>query len=323
MEDGAMVPDEATADRARQMWEWALEGHGTPEITYRVNERGWATNRGKAWRQVTVLRLLRNPVYAGHIVHRGEIVARNAHPAIVTEQEFQQVQDTIDRRSYQRRKAAPSWAEGFVWHGCGARMYLSGWEADHKKRSRFRCKHAGWAPAQRRGEKCPIRPASVFSSKVEAGIVTALLDLFGRFNDLETVQREITAAQGATDKQRQRQRTALVRRHADLAQQRQRLLDLVLADKIDADLYGARDDALKVEIAAVTEELAATPAPIAPEAIVAQHAHLLDLMAAARVLAERSPAELVPVLAVLQARYVIGEGGNRLEVGEDFLPYFA
>lgn len=314
--DGVLVPGD-DADRVRQMWEWALAGHGSPEIAYRATARGWTTRNGKPWYQTAVLRLLRNPVYAGHVRHRGEVVARDAHPAIITDAEYEQVQDIIARRFDHRRKVAPSWAEGFVWHACGRRMYLSGWHDGGEPRGRFRCQGV-WVSSRDNG-RCGHRPATVFASKVEAGMVAAVLDLAGRFADVEAVAAAV-GSRGSDDRERQRSR--LERRLADLGHQRQRLLDLVLRGTIDPDLYSDRDDALKAELAAVRDDLAATPPDISPAAIRGQHAALGSLLDAVRVIADTDPARLVPVLSALGARYVLGDGDGRLEIDEGLRPYF-
>lgn len=322
IEDGELVPDPATEAQARQVWQWALEGHGTPEITYRLNERGWTTRNGKPWTQTTVLRLLRNPTYAGHVPFGGEVVARDAHPAIVSDAEYDQVQATIDRRSYQRRKAAPSWAEGFVYHACGQRMYLAQWEADGVQRGRFRCKDV-WAQ-KGSGRRCSHRPASVFAHKIEAGIVAALIDLVSRLDNVAQITDRIAQQQGASSRERDRQRQRLSRRLSDLEGQRQRLLDLVLGGTIDPALYGERDASLKAEIATVRAELDATPATIPPGEIERRYGQIRAMREVLDVLAADDPSGLVPMLAVLEARYVIGgrEEPARLEVGEHWRAYF-
>lgn len=320
IEDKRLVLDPDTAPIAREIWTWALEGHGTPEITYRLNERNRSTNTGKPWYQTAVLRMLRNPVYAGHVLHRDEIVARDAHPAIVTDAEYDQVQATIDRRANHRRKAVPSWAEGFVWHACGRRMYLASWAKGDDVRTRFRC--AGvWPDNNRREARCPHRPASMFASKVESAIVDQVGMLGDRLIPPDAVAAELEAVAGASSRDREQRRVSLQRRLDDLDRQRDRLLDLVLSERIDADLYRDRDDAIKAEIAAVTIDRDAVPAPIDPAQITAMHASLHRIATAARIAARHDPASLVQFLADLDARLILGDGDPRLEVGASLAPY--
>src|SRR5690606_14470152 len=105
-----------------------------------------------------------------------EIVAHNAHPALVTDAEYRQVQALIALRSDRRRKADPSWVEGFVWHACGRRMYLSGWSDGGTRRSRFRCKGV-WATSRIDATRCTHRPATVFASIIENELAIAIVDL--------------------------------------------------------------------------------------------------------------------------------------------------
>ncbi len=322
-EDLQLVPDDATSPLARQVWEWALSGEGSVEITYRLNERGISPPRASVWTPSAVLRMLHNPAYAGHVQHRGEIVARDTHPAIVTDAEYDEVQRTLDRRSSHRRKAQPSWAEGFVWHGCGRRMFLAGWHRkDGEDRPRFRCAHA-FARERRGVMACTHRPASTFAAYVEEGIATALVDLFRRFRPVEDVVSALEHQQGASEREHDRRRQRLDRRLSDLERQRQRLLDLVLQGTIDPALYGDRDAALKVEIATVNAALHATPAPVSRPEVAKVHHELSDVGAIIAVVAREQPERLVPTLSRLGARYVIGDGPNRLDVAPEWRAYFA
>lgn len=322
-QDKQLLIDDATAAVARQMWEWAMAGEGMVEITFRLNERNIPAPRAAVWTPSSVLRILRNPAYAGHVQHRGEVVARDTHPAIVTDAEYDLVQQTIDRRSSHRRKADPSWAEGYVYHACGERMYLAGWHRkDGERRPRFRC-HRAFA-RERRGEMpCQHRPASTFASYAEDGIVQELLRLSDRLLPPSVVAEALERSHGASERERSRQRTRLEKRLADLERQRQRLLDLVLQDRIDPALYSDRDAALKVKIATVTAELADAPVPVSLDDVRQQHQRLTSLALSVQVVAAEQPSALVQALAALDARYVLGDGEPRLEIGESLRPYLA
>lgn len=324
--DRRLQVDGATGPIARQMWEWALEGHGTPEITFRLNERGVLTQRGKQWQPVTVLDILRNVTYAGSVKHRGEVVATDAHPALVSQEEFDQVQRLLDRRSSQRRKATPSWAEGFVEHACGERMYLSGWyrkldDGTKWRRSRFRC-HKAFSRRERGVIPCQHRPASVYADYAEDAIVDGLALLADRLRSPEEVAAAVERSYGQSAAKRERQRASIQRRHDDLVRQRDRLLSLVLEGKVDADLYRERDDALKIEIATVAAELAVVPPVVDLAAIRKQHTAIADLLIAATVMAGANPSGLVAPLTTLDARLVVGDGAPYLRVGPAFTTFF-
>jgi DNA invertase Pin-like site-specific DNA recombinase len=320
IEAKCLVLDDETAPLVREVWDWALAGHGTPEITHRLTERGRVTAKGKPWTQTAVLRLLRNPVYAGHVPFGGEIVARDAHPAIVTDAEFAAVQSLIDRRASQRRKAAPSWAEGFVWHACGQRMYLATWTEGEVSRPRFRCYRANTGT---RGDRCEVRPASLFGDLAEAVIVRELSALAGRLLEPDAVLAALAATAGASARERHKVRERIERRLADLDRQRDRLLDLFLAEKIDADRYAARDAALKAETATVRADLASVPPPLTAIEAADQHDRLADLTLAIPGLARHAPAGLVRVMVALDARLVVGGPcGPVLRVGDALAPWF-
>ncbi len=66
------------------------------------DDRARERNAG-SWRRKHVQQVLTSPVYAGHMVYDGEIVARDAHEAAVTDEEFARVQAM--RRLRDRAKA--------------------------------------------------------------------------------------------------------------------------------------------------------------------------------------------------------------------------
>lgn len=318
IEAGQLVTDDATAVVARQVWDWALAGHGMVDIAYRLNEAGHVTQRGKAWQPDAIRLILRNPAYAGHVRHRGEIVARDAHPAIVSDAEWDAVQALIDRRSHLRRKSRPSWAEGFVWHACGRRMSLVSSIVDGVNRPQFRCM-LPHSHRQRGKTTCGHAPQSRYAHLVEPAIVAAAGEIASRILPPDAVVAALRAQAGTSERQRARERTALDRRLGDLERQRERLLDLVLAERIDADLYRSRDDAIKAEIERVTAERDAVPAPVDPVVVAGVHAHLRHVADAIAITARHDPAALVDLLTALDARWVIGP--DRLTVGDRFRDY--
>jgi hypothetical protein len=139
----------------------------------------------------------------------------------------------------------------------------------------------------------------------------------------EDVLRAMAATAGESAAQRKRVRDRIVKRLDDLDRQRDRLLDLFLAEKIDADRYAERDAILKAETATVRDDLAATPAPMTPDAATAMHDRLAELTVAIPGLARHDPASLVGILVALDARLVVGgNDGPVLRVGDALAPWF-
>lgn len=70
-ETDKLSPNPVEAAIVQKMYQWCAEGHGANHITNLLNDMGIPTSRGKQWRRVTVLRILRNPTYRGEmILHR-------------------------------------------------------------------------------------------------------------------------------------------------------------------------------------------------------------------------------------------------------------
>ena len=319
--EGVLELDEPAADVVRQMFAWALEGHGSPEITYRLNERGLTTATGRTWHQSTTLRTLRNAVYAGDVVFRGEVVARDAHPAIVDRDVYDRVQAALDRRRGVRRKDAPSWADGFVYHDCGARMYVAQWSAPgYAMRWRFRCGRSFTARRQR-DDACDIGRKSVFADQVERTFVQLLAEALSEIATPEAALVRIEADRDASAIERERERARLRRRAEDVRRQRERLLDLVLAGRVDDDLYGDRDRALKDELAGIETQLANVPREVPLDELAARRTVLVDIADAVPIVAHRAPDRLPALLHELDARLVIGPEGERLELGAASAPF--
>ncbi|MCL6548809.1 MAG: recombinase family protein, partial [Alicyclobacillus sp.] len=117
----------------------------------RLNGEGWFTRRGRPWTRKRVLQVLRNPVYAGDVVYgrrerrvvaavdgdplqrrRQTVLARNpefvivcrgAHPALVSQADFQRVQSLLaSRGTPARRSPIRPFAGGVLACVCGSHI---------------------------------------------------------------------------------------------------------------------------------------------------------------------------------------------------------
>ncbi len=107
-------PDPATSALVQRMFRMVLEGEGAGSIRRALNREGLKTARGRDWSVTTVLSILRNPVYTGTLTFGkkterrkdGEIVepvvVENAHPALVSDEDFRAVQALIAGRTRER-----------------------------------------------------------------------------------------------------------------------------------------------------------------------------------------------------------------------------
>lgn len=317
MEDGRLVPDETAAPMVRQMFAWALEGHGSPEIAYRLNQAGQTTAQGHPWEQSTVLRALSNPVYAGDVRYRGDVVASDAHPPLVDRVTFDAVQGILQRRRKQRRKTSPSWADGFVYHACGARMYAASWSvAGAPKRWRFRCGVSATARKDRGTTTCTMAQSSLFADVAEDEIVRLLGELRAVRSPQDARERML-AYQQAHAGDTERLRETLTRRVDDLARQRDRLLDLTLAGRVDDEMYVMRDAALKEDIAQTRRELATLPPPVSMAAMEHRYDAIRSAVDAIAYASQHARDRMPAILHALDARLTVSPDGCRLDLGRE------
>ncbi len=112
---------------ARRIFEMALRGQSILEIVKTLNTEGIPTAKGKRWLKTSVHSMLSNEVYMGTLVWglkatdgSEPVRVENAVPAIVTQEEFEQVRAMLEARApaktNPRRAASPYLLSGLV--GC-------------------------------------------------------------------------------------------------------------------------------------------------------------------------------------------------------------
>lgn len=112
--DGNYVVNEDEARFVRMMFDLAEQGHGHRMIAKILNDSGSTTKQGKPWDQINVKRLMQNDTIAGRMVYNkrqsknGKTVFRDKkewvvkdgnHPAIITPERFEKVQEIMRSRS--------------------------------------------------------------------------------------------------------------------------------------------------------------------------------------------------------------------------------
>ena len=117
-----LIINKEQADTVRHIFDLYLQGNGSRKIQYIMEQEGRKTSLGKTnWSPSNILRILKNPFYCGRIEYRkqyvpdyltqkkinnkGEVeritVKGNHHP-IVTEEEFDKVQDMLKSTTVQK-----------------------------------------------------------------------------------------------------------------------------------------------------------------------------------------------------------------------------
>lgn len=141
---GRLVPVETEARLIRLSFAWFMEGKGCGAIARELNALGARTHRGCPFEGRTVEYILRNPVYAGKLrwnpaghtrrdfAQEGLIIAEAEHPPLVSPQQWEAVQRSLDALKEQRApRARPaserkSWLSGLVrCSACGAPLVFT------------------------------------------------------------------------------------------------------------------------------------------------------------------------------------------------------
>jgi site-specific DNA recombinase len=115
--------NEIESEVIRLVYSEYLRGEtGYQAIADNLNQRRIPAKKANAWSRSTVHKLLTNPFYAGYIAHKGSFY-KGQHQAIVTVDEFNQVQDLLKTRSGFLPQVSLGLVSGLIFCGeCGARM---------------------------------------------------------------------------------------------------------------------------------------------------------------------------------------------------------
>ena len=143
-----LLPEEDTAPVVQRIYRLFLAGETLGRIARRLEDEGIpppaarrAGREGGRWSTATLRRILTLPTYRGaltqHVtemtsykVHTRRavppeqwVVCENAHPPLVSREEFRQVQNLLGSRRYVGQKAEHPLSGLVFCAGCGARMY--------------------------------------------------------------------------------------------------------------------------------------------------------------------------------------------------------
>jgi site-specific DNA recombinase len=122
-----LVINEEKAKIVKDIYEWYLEGMAMFEIGHELNRRGKKTNNGAYFQDATISRILTNEVYIGNIIYgksegsghknkkttplifkdasEWEVYVENAHPPIISKEDFEKVKKMMSKRTRVPTKA--------------------------------------------------------------------------------------------------------------------------------------------------------------------------------------------------------------------------
>ena len=127
-----IIPEEA--ELVKEIYSLA-NFYGVSKTAKILNDRGITTRRGNPWTKVAVIRILKNPTYAGLLkLDNGELV-EGKFEAIIPKEHWLEVQARLFRRRKSPGEAFPNLLTGMIYCGvCGKSMASSG---DQKQGKRY------------------------------------------------------------------------------------------------------------------------------------------------------------------------------------------
>lgn len=159
-----LVIDPVRREAIEKVFAMALRGRSLAAIATTMNNSGWRTNPGKGkppgeWRPEQVLAILKNPRYAGLSAWKGEVLAREAWPAYITERQHYRLQA---RLTCEQSARTPPRREAYLLRGlltcglCGSNLHAVSARArpDGSIPRSYVCRRRKW----RYGKACEQRP---------------------------------------------------------------------------------------------------------------------------------------------------------------------
>lgn len=302
-ETGEPVVDPEGAAFVRSLFARFAAGASLHQLAAELAAQGPGP-RGGTWTRTTVKRILQSPIYAGDIVHRGEVVAHDDKWRVVDRDLWDRVQARLRRvvvvRNGERRQA--HWLAGLVVHACGNRMYWQPYTTGNPTGANgmFRCRTDG------EPTKCP-HGRRLIGGDVLARVVRALLarDLA----HLPTPANALQLAQersGGPDGLRTRARIDRALRDAQARWTRNH--ERFSAGKLPPAVMDAEDALLDQAVRAHADAIAALPQPPDPARLTAAHAALTRLADLLPVMTEPELRRTVETLGVV----AVGPDGARI-----------
>ena len=259
---GYTLSPNSESDTVKQIYSMCISGMGCNAIARRLDMMGIEPRKGKSWSSASVRDILRNPVYCGRIrwqyrkeekslidgivtTHRRDnpecIIAQGLHPALISEEEFNNAQQFLNSRRIPHKKENTEMRNplsGLVYCGmCGSMMTRLGTGSrNHSDTLR-----------------CPNRNCGNVSAKLEL-VESALAEGVARWlNDCRVNVSRKHAADTA-----KAERTAADKVRAELNKldsQRERIYSLLEQGVYSAGEFRERMEALEKRRAQLSENL--------------------------------------------------------------------
>ena len=150
---GKLVPDPDRADAVRDLF-LDFPAMSANRLGQRLEQRDFKTlafgcrhgnrNRPQKFPSGNILKILRNPLYAGYFEHRGELQLSQIEP-LVSLEHWQLVQEVIRTRHPCKRDPVSNFLLGILHDECGRRLKIAKGTGGTKKARYYVSEAAGWA----------------------------------------------------------------------------------------------------------------------------------------------------------------------------------
>ncbi len=142
MRDLAVEPSEAEV--VKRIFRMATyEGYGSHQIASTLTGEGYTTHSGAKFQSITVIRILKNPIYIGYLVNGGVRSERIESLQIISDEQFNMAQKILeerarcndDKRTIAMRNQGRALLSGNIFCGhCGCRLATSRYKESYTRK---------------------------------------------------------------------------------------------------------------------------------------------------------------------------------------------
>ncbi|NMA64472.1 MAG: recombinase family protein [Syntrophomonadaceae bacterium] len=118
-DQGSFIVDPETSQNYTLIKNLLLQGHGAGYVRARLKELGILSPRGNpVWSKRTLIYMMRNPFYKGEMTYK-DIRKKGNHPPLITPEEYNQIQQLINRRGHRGTGYPHHLLSGLIKCYCG------------------------------------------------------------------------------------------------------------------------------------------------------------------------------------------------------------
>ena len=244
-------PTNGNADAIRRLFDLLIyEGHTESQITKTLNQEGRPGPNGKPWKCNRIDDFAKNPAFEGTIVwgrtsthYDGAVICRDAHPGIVTHEEFEQAAQILATRHHKsihpRNSGTRHALSGLVKCGQCKSSFIYRMEGRHGNyRHVLRCN----GRTKHTVEYCDNEPvrAEIF----EALILRVILQEVLTTQNISSLLQKVEAQHGAKHLKRTESYESIQTQIDSLEKKQKDLLDLYLSHDLTRERFRQKDDEL-------------------------------------------------------------------------------